>query len=198
MRVPWTVRIVVLVLAAGALSACDAIAPTTPPPASDAPSSVRVAPPEPTPGVTSPEATATARTPTTEPTIAPTPEPLVLGGTWAEPKAGGTLTSYTTTLSARPTATGDGVTTFARRAMGPRGRDEAAVAHVVASMRRRYAEHWADTLPIGRVMVPEDAAAALMYLASPAASGVTGATLMVDGGQGMQCKLPAAEIERGR
>ena len=112
MRVPWTVRIVVLVLAAGALSACDAIAPTTPPPASDAPSSVRVAPPEPTPGVTSPEATATARTPTTEPTIAPTPEPLVLGGTWAEPKAGGTLTSYTTTLSARPTATGDGVTTF--------------------------------------------------------------------------------------
>ncbi len=62
----------------------------------------------------------------------------------------------------------------------------------------QYAQHWADTLPIGRAMLPEDSAAALMYLASPAASGVTGATLMVDGGQGMQCKLPAAEIERGR
>ena len=62
----------------------------------------------------------------------------------------------------------------------------------------KYAEHWADTLPIGRAMVPEDAAAALMYLVSPVASGITGATLMVDGGQGMQCKLPAAEIERGK
>ena len=62
----------------------------------------------------------------------------------------------------------------------------------------RYEEHWAGVLPIGRAMRPEDAAAALMYLVSPAASGVTGATLMVEGGQSLQSVLPAAELERGR
>ncbi len=62
----------------------------------------------------------------------------------------------------------------------------------------RYEEHWASVLPIGRAMRPEDSAAALMYLVSPAASGVTGATLMVEGGQSLQSVLPAAELERGR
>ena len=105
MQIPRAINVVAIVLAVVVLAACDAVAPS-------APSSPSEALPEPTPGVSSPEAAATARTPTTEPTIAPTAEPLVLGGTWVEPKAGGTLTSYTTTLSARPTATGDGVTTF--------------------------------------------------------------------------------------
>jgi len=37
-------------------------------------------------------------------------------------------------------------------------------------------------IPVGRLGVPEDVAPAVLYLASPAAAFVTGATLMVDGG----------------
>lgn len=37
-------------------------------------------------------------------------------------------------------------------------------------------------IPLGRVGEPADVAAAVVYLASPAASLVTGTTLMVDGG----------------
>jgi 3-oxoacyl-[acyl-carrier protein] reductase len=59
-----------------------------------------------------------------------------------------------------------------------------------------YAEHWAEVLPIRRALTPEDSTAALLYLASPAASAVTGATLMVDGGQFTQCRIPTAEVER--
>lgn len=62
----------------------------------------------------------------------------------------------------------------------------------------RYDEHWAGVLPIGRAMRPEDSAAALMYLVSPAASGVTGITLMVEGGHSLKAVLPAAELERSR
>jgi phosphoglycolate phosphatase len=39
---------------------------------------------------------------------------------------------------------GDGVVTFARRALGEHGRDEQTAARVAASLRRRYAQHWAD------------------------------------------------------
>jgi 3-oxoacyl-[acyl-carrier protein] reductase len=59
-----------------------------------------------------------------------------------------------------------------------------------------YAEHWADVLPIRRALSPADSAGALMYLVSPGASAVTGATLMVDGGQYTQCRVPTAEEER--
>ena len=62
----------------------------------------------------------------------------------------------------------------------------------------KYDEHWATVLPIGRAMRPEDSAAALLYLVSPAASGVTGTTLMVEGGQRLQSMVPAAELERGK
>ena len=112
MRAPLTVEIVFLVLAAGALVACDAIAPSTPPPASNAPPSVRDTSPEPTPGATPTATETTAGTEAQQSTTAPTAEPIVPGGTWVKPSAGGTVTSYTTTLSAKPTATGDGVTTF--------------------------------------------------------------------------------------
>ena len=59
-----------------------------------------------------------------------------------------------------------------------------------------YAEHWAEVLPIHRALTPDDSAGLLMYLVSPAASAVTGATLMVDGGQYTQCRVPSAEEER--
>ena len=45
-----------------------------------------------------------------------------------------------------------------------------------------YAEHWAGVIPTGRVGTPADVAAALTYLVSPAASMVSGHTLVVDGG----------------
>ena len=52
--------------------------------------------------------------PAAEGTSAPTSAALVLDGTWVSPKEGAKLTSYTTTLSARPKATGPGVTTFTK------------------------------------------------------------------------------------
>jgi NAD(P)-dependent dehydrogenase (short-subunit alcohol dehydrogenase family) len=61
-----------------------------------------------------------------------------------------------------------------------------------------YAEHWAEVLPIRRALTPEDSAAALLYLVSPAASAVTGATLMIDGGQYTQCRIPQAEVDRSQ
>jgi NAD(P)-dependent dehydrogenase (short-subunit alcohol dehydrogenase family) len=37
-------------------------------------------------------------------------------------------------------------------------------------------------IPVGRIGVPDDVAAAVLYLASPAAGLVTGSVLSVDGG----------------
>jgi citronellol/citronellal dehydrogenase len=41
---------------------------------------------------------------------------------------------------------------------------------------------WERSVPLGRLGTPEDAAAAIAFLASPAASYVTGTTVVVDGG----------------
>ena len=112
MRIPLAASTFILVLTAGTVGGCGAIAPPAQSPTSSAPTPVSDEPTEPPPGAASPDATASAPAPTAPPMTDPTPEPLVLGGTWVKPKAGGRLTSYTTTLSARPTATGDGVTTF--------------------------------------------------------------------------------------
>jgi NAD(P)-dependent dehydrogenase (short-subunit alcohol dehydrogenase family) len=56
-------------------------------------------------------------------------------------------------------------------------------------MDRAWAEYgegaqeiWAAKHPIGRVAQPEEVAQAILYLASPAASFVTGAALVIDGG----------------
>jgi 3-oxoacyl-[acyl-carrier protein] reductase len=45
-----------------------------------------------------------------------------------------------------------------------------------------YEAHWAGVTPTGRCGRPEDAAAALLYLVSPAARMVNGHTLLIDGG----------------
>lgn len=45
-----------------------------------------------------------------------------------------------------------------------------------------YAENWSRLTPLGRVGRPADVASAILYLASPAASFITGQTLVVDGG----------------
>lgn len=46
--------------------------------------------------------------------------------------------------------------------------------------------YWTERIPLGRVATPEDVAAAVVYLASDAASFVTGTVLAVDGGLTMR------------
>jgi len=58
-----------------------------------------------------------------------------------------------------------------------------------------YAENFANMLPIGRVLYPEDAAAGLMYLVSPAASGVTGIALPIDGGHSLTVAASSPQIQ---
>lgn len=43
-------------------------------------------------------------------------------------------------------------------------------------------QRWRSTAPLGRLGMPEDVADACLFLASPAARWITGATLLVDGG----------------
>jgi len=47
------------------------------------------------------------------------------------------------------------------------------------------ARRWSDRFPLGRLGVVEDVAGAVVYLASDAASYVTGCTLHVNGGMYM-------------
>jgi NAD(P)-dependent dehydrogenase (short-subunit alcohol dehydrogenase family) len=43
-------------------------------------------------------------------------------------------------------------------------------------------ESVAAALPLGRVLMPEDIAASVLFLCSPKAANIVGATLVVDGG----------------
>lgn len=56
-----------------------------------------------------------------------------------------------------------------------------------------YAEEWAAIAPLRRVGLPRDIADALLFLASEAASFVTGQTLFVDGGVFAKANWPYAE-----
>ncbi len=63
--------------------------------------------------------------------------------------------------------------------------DEAGIARV------------ADTVPLKRLGTPEDVAGACLYLASPLASYVSGANLVVHGGGETPAFLTAAKVHRG-
>jgi len=52
------------------------------------------------------------------------------------------------------------------------------------------------TIPLGRLAVPEDIAAACLFLASPAAAYVTGTNLVLDGGGERPAFLTAANVQR--
>jgi len=43
-------------------------------------------------------------------------------------------------------------------------------------------DHRRKRVPMGRLLEPEDIAGAILYLCGPEAAGVTGTTLVVDGG----------------
>jgi hypothetical protein len=107
----------IVVLVAG----CEAAAPTlapTPGASIPAPSASASQPPASQPDVTA-----------TPPSPGPTDEAtLILGGSWVRPSGGATLTAYQTTLAARPSASGPGVTTFSKVAfrVTPAGGDEIA------------------------------------------------------------------------
>ena len=53
-----------------------------------------------------------------------------------------------------------------------------------------YVERMTARIPLGRNSAPEDAAGAVLYLTSPAASYITGATLAVDGGNSIGTYQP--------
>jgi hypothetical protein len=105
---PDAVRALLALALTGILAACGEATPSA---SSSSPTATEAtAPPgthPPTPVLATPTAAASA-------TVAPTPATIALGGEWLHPKAGARLMTYTVTLSARPTASGPGLTALTR------------------------------------------------------------------------------------
>jgi 3-oxoacyl-[acyl-carrier protein] reductase len=57
-----------------------------------------------------------------------------------------------------------------------------AVADRTGKTPREVLDGWATQAPVGRLLEPEELAAAVSFLCSPDASGITGVALPVDGG----------------
>ena len=60
----------------------------------------------------------------------------------------------------------------------------ATKADAVGTTEDEIMKAWADAIPLGRLLEPAEVAAAVGFLASDAASGITGHALPVDGGFG--------------
>jgi NAD(P)-dependent dehydrogenase (short-subunit alcohol dehydrogenase family) len=81
--------------------------------------------------------------------------------------------------------------------MGPKVRVNAVAPGVVRTRLAEalWKEHEAavsETTPLGRIGEPEDVGSAVAFLASDAASWITGETLVIDGGQILGAPAPAA------
>jgi NAD(P)-dependent dehydrogenase (short-subunit alcohol dehydrogenase family) len=61
--------------------------------------------------------------------------------------------------------------------------------------RERFFARFAERIPLGRVGQPEDIAAAIAFLASDQARHVTGAALLIDGGQTLRRWVSAPDID---
>ena len=60
-----------------------------------------------------------------------------------------------------------------------------APGSVVSPLPPEYVEAMLARIPLGRASGPDDAPNAILFLCSPQASFITGATLAVDGGNGL-------------
>ncbi len=84
-----------------------------------------------------------------------------------------------------------GFTKSLARELGPRGVRVNAVApgYVITDMTEGLTDEMKQTIlgntPLGRLAQPEDVAAVIAFLASPAASYITGAVIPIDGGLGI-------------
>ena len=114
-------RALPLVVVIVVVAACGADSTAQLPPGGSAPPSSALASASPEP----PAPSSASPTADTGPIDAQTPEPLVIGGRWLRPADGATLKSYTTTLAAKITSTGDGVTTVDRFVFSARWRGTA-------------------------------------------------------------------------
>ena len=103
MRGPTRRSILALLTVIPLLAACGTAAP------SHAPSLGLTDTAQPSPAPSLPSSAATFAAPSGS---SPTPSVLTLSGTWVHPKAGERLAAYTVTLSAKPSGSGPGVTTF--------------------------------------------------------------------------------------
>ncbi len=104
-----SLTVMVVLVACGSASTSPLLSPAVATPNAVAPG------PTSSPTTLSPLPPSTATpTPATASTEGSTPAAITIGGTWVRPRADATLTSYAMTLSARPTASGPGVTTFTK------------------------------------------------------------------------------------
>ena len=68
----------------------------------------------------------------------------------------------------------------------------------VRSMPQEIIEAWLEHIPTGRMVEPAEIAAAVSYLASPAAGSVTGQELVIDGGMTLNTLSVTSSVVRSR
>jgi acetoacetyl-CoA reductase len=66
----------------------------------------------------------------------------------------------------------------------------------VLAMPREIIDAWLQRIPIGRMVEPAEIAEAVAFFASPAAGGVTGQELMIDGGQTLNLLSVTSSVVR--
>ena len=68
----------------------------------------------------------------------------------------------------------------------------------VTAMPQEIIDAWLERIPTGRMVQPDEIAAAAAYLASPAAGSVTGQELIIDGGMTLNLLSVTSSVARGR
>jgi acetoacetyl-CoA reductase len=68
----------------------------------------------------------------------------------------------------------------------------------VKAMPQEIIDAWMEQIPTGRMVEPDEIAAAAAYFASPAAGSVTGQELLIDGGMTLNLLSVTSSVARGR